>query len=155
LNGAEAAYHQRAWGQFQDAVTRARVFASDAPLQQRLGDEVEFVSLVTQAEAAEQARQWADAAARWQKASGLFPAREWVGLRAGTAWLLGDELARGLQVLSMLAAQSDSDLARRARRMTDDLIKAYPAVKYDAEKAGAQAQKLTLTTEFERVQEKD
>jgi hypothetical protein len=155
LNNAEGAYRARAWQEFHAAVTRARALASDALLQQRLTNESDFAQAVMRAEAAETSLNWSEAATNWQKARDLFAIREWVGMKAAVAWLLADDLPRGVQALAVLGAGSDSELAVRARQMVTDLTKSVPALKAEADEAAHATNKIPGGVEFAKIQKEE
>ena len=154
LNTAEPFYRERAWDRFLLNVARGKVLASSPALQARLGREVEFATLVKEAEALEEARNWDDAAARWQKAAELFPVREWVAMKAAVAWLMVDDLTRAVQALAALSAQSDSAAALRARSLLADLLKAFPALEAEANAAAQRAVRVA-GVEFEVIRHEE
>jgi len=154
LNDAEPLYRKRAWDRFLVNVVRGKVLASSQELQQRLSREVEFATLVKEAASLEEAGTWGDAAARWQKAAGLFPAREWVAMKSAVAWLLVDDLTRAVQSLAVLAAQSESATASRAKSLLADLLKAFPALEAEATTAAQRAGKIT-GDEFEVIKHEE
>jgi hypothetical protein len=154
LNDAEPMYRDRAWDDFLAAVTRGKALSTDPELQQRLSHEVDFASLAKAAEESESARKWSDAAAKWQKASEIFPARQWATMRAAIAWLLADDLTRGVRVLAVVAAQSEGDAAVQAKRMLTDLIKSFPALQAEATKAAEAAAKIS-GVEFEPIKHEE
>jgi hypothetical protein len=154
LNSAEPAYRAHAWEEFEAAVARAKAFASEALLQERLTREIDFARDVRAAEAAEETARWADAAAGWHKAGELFGAREWVTMKAAVASLLADDLPAGVRELAALAARSDSELAAQAKAMMAELTKAFPELEQVASAVAQDATKLTGQSEFERIPEK-
>jgi len=154
LNAAAVQYRDRAWDRFQTFVARGRALASDPELQQRLAREVEFAGLVVTAEKLEDGHKWAAAAADWQKASEMFPARQWVTMKTAVAWLLADDLPRAVRSLAMLTAQSDSEPALQAKQMLADLVKAFPALEADARKIAQETARIS-GAEFEPVKRKE
>jgi len=154
LSSAAVLYRDRAWGEFQATVARGRALASAPELQQRLAREVEFAGLVVVAERFEDGHKWADAAANWQKAGEMFPARQWVTMKAAVAWLLADDLPRAVRPLAVLTAQSDSEPALQAKQMLAELVKAFPALEADASKIAQETAKLS-EAEFEPVKREE
>jgi hypothetical protein len=154
LNAAEALYRERAWEPFLDMVGRGKVLASSPELQQRLSREVDFATHVREAETLENRRAWSDAATRWQKAADLFQAREWVAMKSAVAWLMADDLPRGVQSLAVLGAQSDSAAALQAKALVGDLLKAFPALEAEARKAAQGAAKAS-GVEFELIKQEE
>jgi len=154
LNGAAAPYRDRAWGEFRATVARGRALASAPELQQRLAREVEFAGFVVAAEQFEDGHKWTDAAANWQKASEMFPARQWVTMKAAVAWLLADDLPRAVRPLAVLTAQSDSEPALQAKQMLAELVKAFPALEADARKIAQETAKIS-EAEFEPVKREE
>ena len=150
LNDAAVQYRDRAWDKFQATVVRGRALASAPELQQRLAREVEFAALVVTAETSNDGRKWAAAAADFQKAGELFPARQWVTMKAAVAWLLADDLSRAVRSLAVLTAQSDSELSVQAKQMLADLVKAFPALEADARKIAQDTARVS-EAEFEPV----
>jgi hypothetical protein len=154
LNAAEPLYGSRAWDQFRLTVNRGRALAADPAVQLRLTQEVAFADLVLAAEAAEGRRRWPDAATSWQTAAELFPAREWVAMKAAAAFLLADDLARAVRSLAVLATQSDSETAAQAKAMLAGLVKAFPEQEAAARKAAEGAARVS-GPEFERFQDEE
>jgi hypothetical protein len=154
LNGAAVLYRDRAWDQFRATVARGKALASDPELQQRLAKEVAFAGLVVTAEKSEVGHTWADAAANWQKAGEMFPARQWVTMKAAVAWLLADDLPRAVRSLAVLTAQSDSEPALQAKQMLADLVKAFPALGADASKIAQDTARIS-EAEFEPVKREE
>jgi hypothetical protein len=152
LNDARALYARREWTRFQAAVGRGKLIASAAVLKERLSREAEFAALALAAEAAQQSdgRDWGRAAENWEKASRLFPARQWVTMNAALAALYADDIERAARVLAVLSAQSDSDQARQAQKMLAELLKAFPELGPQATKAAAATAKVS-GEEFEIV----
>jgi hypothetical protein len=155
LNSAEVLYRHRAWYEFGATVARGRALASAPELQQRLAREVEFARLVVTAEGLEDGHKWADAAANWQKAGEIFPARQWVTMKTAVGWLLADDLSRAVRSLAVLTAQSDSDpAALQARQMLAELVKAFPALEADARKIAQETARIS-GAEFEPVKREE
>jgi hypothetical protein len=154
LNAAEAFYRARAWDPFLANVGRGKALASSPDLQQRLSREVDFAAHVKEAERLEESHSWPDAAAGWQKAAELFPAREWVAMKSAVAWLMADDLPHAVQALAVLAAQSESAAATQAKAMLADLLKAFPALEADARKAADGARKAS-GAEFELIKHEE
>ncbi len=154
LNGAEPFYRQRAWNEFLAMVERGRILASNPDLQQRFSRELDFSKLAREAEAAEDGRKWSEAAERWQKAGELFPPRQWTTMKAAVEWLLAGDIAAGARSLAVLSAQSDSGTSGKAKQMLADLLKAYPALETEANKAGQGATRV-LGAEFEPVKHEE
>jgi hypothetical protein len=154
LNDAEALYRDRAWEQFQMTVNRGRVLATDPALQLRLAQEVEFVRLVMEAEAADEARRWADGAGSWQKAADLFPARQWVAMKAACSFLLADDTLRAARCLASVGAQSDIELAVRAKQLLASLVNAFPGLEAEARRAAESTARIS-GAEFEKYQDEE
>jgi hypothetical protein len=155
LNEAAPLYQNRDWAEFLTKVDRGRVLAADSSLRQRFASETEFATLVKDAVELEAARKWGVAAERWQKAGGIFPERQWATMNAAVAWLLADDLSRGVQCLAVVAAQSDSsETSVRAKRLLADLVKSFPALEAEARKAGQGTAKIT-GVEFEPVKHEE
>jgi hypothetical protein len=128
LRDAGASYERREWSQFQASVERGRLIASAPELKQRLDREVEFVKLVRAASAAQrpERRNWSESAESWERAAGLFPARQWVTMSAMLAALYADDIERAVRALATLSAQADNEPALQARKMLAELLKAFP-----------------------------
>ena len=154
LNGAEVLYRDRVWDEFLATVDRGRALASNPDVQQRLNREVEFVRLVMLAESRENSRAWAAAAEDWQKAGLMFPARQWVTMKAAVAWLLADDLARAVQSLAVLTAQSDGEPALQAKQMLVELCRAFPDLETEAQKIAQQTAKVS-GQEFEQIRNEE
>jgi hypothetical protein len=150
LNDAETLYRDRAWDQFREMVDRGRALAADSDLRARLAQEVEFARFVVEAETAEQDDRWADAAAAWEKAAELFPARQWVTMKTATSYLLGDDVVRAVRSLATLGAQSEGELSLQANQLLASLVKAFPALEADARKTAEAATRVS-GMEFERL----
>jgi hypothetical protein len=155
LNSAEPLYHARAWEEFRATVTRAKALASGGPLRERLATETEFARLVMEAEHAETEMNWAAAAIQWQNAMPLFPAREWVAMRAAIGWLLADDVAKGVRTLALLSAQSSSELATRARSILANLTTTFATLEAEARQVTAGAVKRAAEEEFERLENEE
>jgi hypothetical protein len=151
LNNAEVLYRDRAWEEFRATVQRAGVLASNSELQQRLSREGEFAGLAMEASTFEKELRWTEAAKRWQKAHGLFPRRDWVGLNAAAAWLLADDVGAAARTLAVVAATSDSEGAREGARMLAELVNAFPELRADAERATRETTKVAAGPEFEKI----
>jgi hypothetical protein len=154
LNRAELPYRDRAWSDFLADVSRGRVLASSSELRERLSREVDFGTSVKEAEALEEARNWSDAAARWQKAADLFPARHWVRMRCAVAWLMVDDLPHAVRSLAVVAAHPESEAGLQAKQVLADLLKAFPALEPEARKA-AEASEKASGAEFELVKHEE
>ena len=138
LNGAEQFYHAASWTVFHDRITAARILSSDPELTTRLDKELQFCDLVLAAQAAEadpKGAKWPEAAAAWQKAGLVFPARRWVLEKAALDWLLADRLQQAVDVLARLQAYSDHPNAERVSQMLSALLHAYPALEEVAKSA--------------------
>jgi uncharacterized caspase-like protein len=156
LNDAGALYSRREWAQFHASVERGRLIAATPELKQRLSRESEFAALVLAAEAAQQpeGRNWSKAAENWEKAGGLFPARQWATMNAALASLYADDTERAVRVLAILSAQSDHESARQARKMLAELLKAFPELGPEATKTAAATAKIS-GTEFEVIKQEE
>ena len=154
LNGAAVLYRDRAWDAFGATVARGKALASEPELQQRLAREVEFATLVVTAEKSEDGHKWADAAANWQKAGEMFPARQWATMKAAVAWLLADDLPQAVRSLAVLTAQSDSEPALQAKQMLADLVKAFPALEAGASQIAKDTARIS-EAEFEPVKREE
>jgi hypothetical protein len=150
---AEGAYRARAWEEFRATVSRGKALASEPQLQQRLTMEIDFANFVMSAESAESERKWQEAAAQWQKAGQLFRVREWVLMKAAVAWLLADDVVNSGRVLATLAAQSDSEIAQRAKRVLAELAKSFPSLEAEAAKIAHDTERLAAAIEFEKIQD--
>jgi hypothetical protein len=154
LNAAEVLYRSKAWDQFLWTVSRARALASDSALEQRLGREVEFGRLAILAEKYEEARNWKEAAVSWQKASDIFPARPWLAMNAAVAWLIADRLEEPVQILAGLSVQAESKVARDAKQILREILKAFPELESTVLTRTKQIVKVP-TPEFELVGTKE
>jgi hypothetical protein len=143
LNDAEAFYRAGAWDVFQEKVHAARVLSNEPDLTRRLEQEVQFATLVRAALAAEshaEGAKWSEAAAQWQKAGALFPARVWTLEKAAIGWLLADRVQEATEVLARVKASGASPVADRAGVMLSSLLKSYPSLETVANAAAAVAQ---------------
>jgi hypothetical protein len=155
LNEAGIKYESKAWDEFLIAVERARVLASDDPaLQTRLGQEIDFVKLVMEAQRAEEAHKWREAAIPWQGAGELFPARQWVTMKAAVAWLMADDLPSATLSLAALGAQSDGDLAQQAKQILQGILASFPDLEAAARKKAQETPRITAI-EFESIKDKE
>jgi len=127
LNSAEQLYQLRDWEQFLGTVERARLLALTPAVQQRAGREVDWVRLVISAEDSEKRHMWTEAAVGWKKASELFLARQWVTMRAATAWLMADHLEDAMNTFERIG-ESDGQFSLQASQISDELGKAFPEV---------------------------
>jgi len=96
-------------------------------VQQRAGREVDWVRLVISAEDSEKRHMWTEAAVGWKKASELFLARQWVTMRAATAWLMADHLEDAMNTFERIG-ESDGQFSLQASQISDELGKAFPEV---------------------------
>jgi hypothetical protein len=155
LNDAGIKYQSKAWDEFLITVERARVLASDDPeLQIRLDQELKFVRLVTEAQKAQEAHNWKEAAAPWQRAGELFPARQWVTMNAAVAWLMADDLSAATLCLAVLSAQSEGELARQAKQILQEILTSFPDLEAAARKKAQETPKVTAI-EFELIKDKE
>jgi hypothetical protein len=153
LRSAERLYSGRAWDEFRVVVQRAKALASDVTLVERLSHEMEFAAFAMTAADLEKSRNWSEAAEQWQKAFEHFPRREWTGMNASVAWLLGDNPSSAVRILAMLSSQSDSDISRQARQMLGEMTKAFPELLAEAQRA-SRVSPLGPGLEFERFESK-
>jgi hypothetical protein len=126
LNSAASLYRDQAWDQFRVTVDRARALALDPMIQERLAREGEFVRLVLSAEDSERQGNWKAAAAGWEKSDAIFPARQWLAMKAAVAWLMADEPRESLRTLAPLAAHQGSPFAKQANQILSELLKNFP-----------------------------
>jgi hypothetical protein len=155
LADAGIKYQSRAWDDFLLTVKRARVLASDDPaLQARLDQEIEFAQLVTEAQKAQEAHNWKEAAVPWQRAGALFPARQWVTMNAAVASLMADDLPAATLSLAILSAQSEGDLAQQAKQILQGILTSFPELEAAALKKAQETPKIT-TIEFELIKDKE
>jgi hypothetical protein len=153
LNASEALYRDKVWDQFLATFERAQVLALDPAMQQRCSREVDWVRLVMSAEDSEKKHNWDEAAVSWEKASIIFPARQWAAMRAAVAWLMADRLDDALGTLSRVA-QAEGQFAPQANQILSELSKTYPEL---ALKASNTAQKTSKVSgkEFELLEAKE
>lgn len=155
LNDAEIKYRSKAWDDFLMTVKRARILASDDPaLQTRLDQEIKFVGLVMEAQKAQEAHNWKEAAVPWQQAGELFPARQWVTMNAAVAWLMADDLPAATLSLAVLGAQSEGELAQQAKQILQGILTSFPELEAAARKKAQETPKVTAI-EFELIKDKE
>jgi hypothetical protein len=152
LNDAKELYRIGAWDDFHDKIHAARILSSDSSLSARLDHELAFCELVLAARAAEVAasgpQSWADAAASWQKAVDIFPARVWVLERAALDWLLADRLEDAALMLGRLRRYQGDPIGNRAAQMLVNLARLYPRIE-PAIKALSAGEPIATGPEFE------
>lgn len=155
LNEAGMKYQSKAWDDFLRTVERARVLASDDhELQKRLDQEIKFVRLVMEAQKAQEAHNWKDAAVPWQQAGELFPARQWATMNAAVAWLMADDLPAATLCLAVLSAQSEGELAQQPRQILQGILTSFPELEAAARKKAQETPKVTAI-EFELIKDKE
>ncbi len=155
LNDAGIKYQSKAWDEFLITVGRARVLASDDPaLQVRLDQEIKFVRLVMEAQKAQEAHNWKEAAVPWQRAGELFPARQWVTMNAAVAWLMADDLPAATLSLAVLSAQSEGELAQQAKQILQEIFTSFPELEAAVRKKAQETPKVTAI-EFELIKDKE
>jgi uncharacterized caspase-like protein len=151
LDLSKKAYEERRWSIFSQQLRTARALSTDPQLSARLDREMQFGDLVQAAQAAEadvSGPKWAAAAASWQKAGKLFPARAWVHEKAALCWLLADNLQEAVTLLARLQTRADSADSTRYGAMLDALVKYDSALDAVAKSALAQGA-LPTGPEFE------
>ena len=153
LNSSADLYSDKSWDKFLVAVERSRVLALDSAVQQRSTHEADWVRLVMSAEDLEKKHKWAEAAELWQKSSLIFPARQWVAIRAAVAWLMADHLDEAVETLSPLA-QTEGQLPQRAKEILGELLKTFPELAAKA-RNGVKTASKPVGKEFELVEVKE
>ena len=75
-------------------------------------------------------------------------------MKSAVAWLLADDPPRAVPSLAVLAAQSESATAVRARALLADLLRAFPALEVEARDAAQKAEKGS-GVEFELIRREE
>jgi hypothetical protein len=150
LSVAESYYEQREWKEFIPIIERARVFAEEPQLRERLNNEISFANAVIAAEHEQSSRNWIGAASDWEKAFRLFPARQWLAMNAAVAYLMADEIVKAFPLLSEIAAQSAGGNAQRAEAILSTVVAGLPEYAAEVTRLRSETRKPS-GPEFERL----
>jgi hypothetical protein len=130
-------YHSRSWSPYLSLMKEAKVLSDDASEQSRLQAEIDFATLVQQAESAEIRGDDRQAEQYWQKAAATFPGRNWVRMRAALEALVNDNVEGAMLQLVNMPKGPDPDVARRADDLWKELEKTFPLDSQEAAKVAA------------------
>jgi hypothetical protein len=120
-------YHSQSWTLYISLMKNALVLSDDPMEKRRVQSEIDFATLVQQAQDAEIHSENKRAEQAWQKAAALFPGRNWVRMQAALSALLDDNVPNAVTMLANMPAGPDPNISQRAGELRKELEKSFPA----------------------------